>query len=124
MFMIIIVLFINRSSAREEASDEDEDDPLIRFHPVNACAQDNHQMEVGFIWLSPKQQQHQSISNVVNNNVPMMTKARKKVLNALYRISGVLWRHPKKKKNFETIFTEEREAEGWRGRHLCTRKNT
>jgi len=87
-------IIINRSTAREESSDEDDADPLIRFHPVNAGTQDNHQMEVGFIWLPPKQQQHQNISNVVSNNVPMTTKARKKVLNALYRISGVLRRHP------------------------------
>ena len=37
---------------------------------------------------------HQNLSNVVSSNVPMTMKARKKVLSALYRISGVLPRYP------------------------------
>jgi hypothetical protein len=36
---------------------------------------------------------HQNLSNVVSSNVPMTMKARKKVLSALYRISGVLPRY-------------------------------
>lgn len=103
-------IIINRSTNEAESSDVDDVDPLFRFHPVNTSAQDNHKMEVGFIWLPPKEQQQQIMNNGVNNNIPMTTKARKKVLSALYRISGILRRHPLLSGDFRSNTTPKMEV--------------